>query len=992
MLRLRSLACVLVLFIWTGQLGAQQYSFINFTNEDGLPQSQVRAITQDSLGFLWIGTLGGVSRYDGYTFENFSILDGMLGNQVASLAVDKNGLVWMGLTGGLSVFDGDKITSFKFNEANKTTIASYLYADQDTLWIVTNRGDLIKFYQNANVYLTDIEGLDTLNVQSVIRDTKGKLILSTENGVFILENRKIKSLGYSELKVDTKKIIEEDGALWFASWKNGLFKLENNSLEHYYYDDQRVRDMVLRNNTEVWLAINKGISKWDGSRFLVFNKDNGLSFDNVRCLFVDRENILWIGTNGGGLFKFSGELITTTTTKDGLSSNAVMSIIEDDQKNMVVGTYDRGLNVILKDTIIFIEEEQSLAGNRIWSLEKQNEENLWVASSKGLSKVTDKEIINYSRKNGLLDNKITSLYMDSVLNKLWIGSSRGYTLLKDEKFLIFDEGGGFTGRKVRKIKKDERGHIWFGCINGLIEFDGLSYKMYTILDGLPSNTIYCIEFEGNKTWIGTKLGLSVLENGKISQIQLGKTTGDFTITFLLNDKLGRIWAGTNNGIYTIQSNPNGTYKIEHYTKENGLNGLECNMNAVYLDADDNVFVGLASGLVRFDRKELDNIAMDKLPKPIIKDLKLFLKDVDWKLYGDSLIPRTNLPFELKLKPEDNYLTFEFSTNDFINSKIVQYRFKLFGAPGKLSEEWSTPTSNNIATFSNLPSGNYIFKVQASNEVGNWPEYSTDYPFIVITPYYATWWFRTLMVLMIGGIISLIIYWRVSIIRQKRENKRLMDQSKMLALEQQTLNANMNRHFVFNSLNSIQYYLNNEDKYNANLYLSRFAKLIRKNLDSSQTTFTSLTEEIERMKLYMGLEQMRFKDRFDYNFIIDKNIDLLRTKVPSMLFQPYLENSIWHGILPMDHKGCIDIRILKSDDENLRIEIVDNGIGIRTSLGEKVKKNSDHISKGMDITKARIELFKQIEKNNAHIIGPEELQKDGKPTGTRVELILPLLQD
>ncbi|RLD27423.1 MAG: hypothetical protein DRI54_01115 [Bacteroidetes bacterium] len=992
MLKLRCLAYLLVVFFWTGQLGAQQYSFINFTSEDGLPQSQVRAITQDSLGFLWIATLGGVSRYDGYNFENFSVLDGMLGNQVSSMRVDKNGLIWMGLTGGLSVFDGDKITSFKFNETNKTTTAISLFADQDTIWVVTNRGKLIKFHKNEYNYLSDINGLDTLDVQSLMRNDKGKLLLSTVSGVFVFEDKKIKSFEYPELKIDINEIIEVDDILWFSSWRSGLFKMENNSIEHYYLDNQIVRDMVIRNNSEVWLAGGKGISRWDGSRFLVFNKDNGLSFDNVKCLFVDRENILWIGTNGGGLFKFSGELITTTTTRDGMNSNAVMAIIEDDQKNMVIGTYDRGLNFLSKDTIVFIGEEQSLAGNRIWSLEKQKADKLWVASTGGLSKVKDKEIINYSRSDGLLDSKITSLFMDNLLNELWIGSSNGYTLLKDEKFLRFDEENGFPGKRVRKIKKDRQGHIWFGCINGLIEFDGISYKMYTILDGLPSNTIYCVEFDGNKTWIGTKLGLSVLENGEISQIQLGKTTGDFTITFLLNDKSGRIWAGTNNGIYTLQSNPDDTYKIEHYTKENGLNGLECNMNAVYMDTDGNVFAGLASGLVRFDRNELNNLTKDKLQKPVIKDLKLFLKDVDWKLYGDSLIPRTNLPFDLNLKPEDNYLTFEFSTNEFGNPKIVQYRFKLIGAPGKLSEEWSTPTSNNIATFSNLPSGNYIFKVQASNEIGNWSEYSTDYPFIVITPYYATWWFRILMVLMIGGIISLIIYWRLSIIKQKRENKRLMDQSKMLALEQQTLNANMNRHFVFNSLNSIQYYLNNEDKYNANLYLSRFAKLIRKNLDSSQTTFTSLTEEIERMKLYMGLEQMRFKDRFDFNFIIDKDIDLLRTKVPSMLFQPYLENSIWHGILPMKHKGNIDIKIIKSDDENLRIEIVDNGIGIRTSLGEKVKKKSDHISKGMDITKARIELFKQIGKNNAKIIGPEELTKDSKPTGTRVELILPLLQD
>jgi len=990
MFKSRAITILTLVLLTTSTVFAQQYSFINYSTEEGLPQSQVRAITQDSLGFLWIATLGGVSRFDGYTFENFSVLDGLLGNQVASLVIDNDGLVWMGLNGGLSVFNGNKITSFKFNEVNNTTIASNLYADQDTLWIVTNKGKLIKFYQDEYIYLKDIEGLNTLNVQAVIRDARGQLLLATGSGVYTLENSIVKALEYPELKVDIMKLIDADGAFWFGSWRNGIFKLENNTLNNYYLNNRGVYDMVIRNNTEIWLANNNGISKWDGTNFMKFNKDNGLVFDNVRCLFVDRENILWIGTNGGGLFKFSGELITTTTTKDGLNSNAVMAIIGNDENNMVVGTYGRGLNVVLKDTVVYIEEEQGLAENRIWSLEKQNKDILWVGSSRGISKITNKNIINYTRSDGLLDNKITSLYMDNDLNELWIGSSGGYTLLKDGSFLRFNEKNGFPGKRIRKIKKDKQGHIWFGCINGLIEFDGFNYKTYTILDGLPSNTVYCMEFEGNKIWIGTKLGLSVLENEKISQIQLGKTTGDFTILFLLNDKSGRIWAGTNNGIYTIQSNMDGTYKIAHYTKESGLNGLECNMNAVYLDTDDNVFAGLASGLVRFDRRELDNQAMDKIPKPVIKNLKLYLKDVDWELYGDSIIPRTDLPFDLKLKPGDNYLTFEFSGINFGNQSLVQYRFKLIGASGKLSEEWSIPTYNNFATFSNLSSGDYTFKVQATTDAGIWFDDSTDYSFTIITPYYATWWFRSLMVLMIGGIVSLIIYWRISIIKQKRENKRLIDQSKMLALEQQTLNANMNRHFVFNSLNSIQYYLNNEDKYNANLYLSRFAKLIRKNLDSSQVTYTSLNEEIERMKLYLGLEQMRFKGRFNYEFSIDTNIDLLRTKVPSMLFQPYLENSIWHGILPMKTSGRIDIRISKIDDKSLEIEIIDNGIGIRTSLGEKVKQKSDHISKGMDITKARIDLFRKIGKNNATVVGPEELQKNCKPKGTRVQLILPLL--
>jgi ligand-binding sensor domain-containing protein len=990
MLKLRSLTGLLVVLFWTSQLGAQQYSFINYNNDDGLPQSQVRSITQDSLGYLWIATLGGVSRFDGYTFENFSVLDGLLGNQVYSLSVDKDGMVWMGLVGGISVFDGNSISSFRFDESEQLQVAVKLIADQDTLWIVTDRGKLFKFYNNSFYNLSMDKNIDDLSIQSVIRTAKGELLIASKSGVYILENNLLKTYRPPELEIYTKDIIEVDSVLWFGSRWNGLFKEERDSIAHHYYKGIRINDIVSRGKGEIWIASGTGISKWNGVNFINFNRDNGLFFDNVRCLFVDRENVLWIGTNGGGLFKFSGGLITTMTIADGMNSNLVMSIVEDDKKDLIVGTYDKGLNVLLKDTIYFIEEEQGLISNRIWSMESQNGGILWIASSGGLSKITDKEIINYNISDGLINNKTTSLYMDNDLNELWVGSLDGYVLLKDGRFIAFNGENGFPGKRVRKIQKDNQGHVWFGCINGLIEFDGLSYKIYTIIDGLPSNSVYCLEFDGDRTWIGTKLGLAVLENGKISHIQLGKSMGDFQISFLLNDKRGRVWAGTSNGIYTIQTNNNGTFEIDHYTKENGLDGLESNMNAVYLDTVGNVFAGLESGLVRFDRKVLDNFVLDKLSKPVIKDLKLYLKDIDWKNYSDSLTPLTSLPANLHLQPEDNYLTFEFTAFNFGDQSKVQYQFKLLGAEGKLSNEWSAPSYNNFATFSNLSSGDYTFKVQATTQPGIWSDDSADYSFTIITPYYATWWFRSLMVLMIGGIISLIIYWRYSIIRQKRENKRLMDQSKMLALEQQTLNANMNRHFVFNSLNSIQYYLNKEDKYNANLYLSRFAKLIRKNLDSSQSTFTSLHEEIERMSLYLELEQMRFKERFSYNFKIDNNIDVIQTKIPAMLFQPYLENSIWHGILPMKTKGNIEITVLLNENKNIEIEIIDDGIGIRTSLGEKIKKKSDHISKGMDITRNRINLFKKIGKNNAAIYGPEEITKNGKPFGTRVKLILPLI--
>ena len=213
------------------------------------------------------------------------------------------------------------------------------------------------------------------------------------------------------------------------------------------------------------------------------------------------------------------------------------------------------------------------------------------------------------------------------------------------------------------------------------------------------------------------------------------------------------------------------------------------------------------------------------------------------------------------------------------------------------------------------------------------------------------------------------------------------ESKMRELEQQSLNSSMNRHFIFNSLNSIQYYINRKDRVSANKYLSSFAKLIRKNLDSSQKNTTYLRDELDRLSLYIELEQMRFKDKFEFNLDLSPDVNSDEVKVPSMLLQPFLENSIWHGLLPKNEKGKIELSIFR-EGPDLNILIEDDGIGIEQSLKKKEGKVS-HDSRGMDITKGRIDLIKMNSQSSVNLIGPQEVtNEDGEVTGTRVRIILP----
>ena len=239
-----------------------------------------------------------------------------------------------------------------------------------------------------------------------------------------------------------------------------------------------------------------------------------------------------------------------------------------------------------------------------------------------------------------------------------------------------------------------------------------------------------------------------------------------------------------------------------------------------------------------------------------------------------------------------------------------------------------------------------------------------------------------------GILLGLLHFRN--LRRKRAEKtrNLILRSRMLQLEQQALNANMNRHFIFNALNSIQYSINRQDRTTANKYLTSFAKLIRKNLDASQSDTTSLAEELSRLDLYLVLEHMRFKDKFQYAITVAPDVDPNAVKIPAMMLQPYVENSIWHGILPMEHGGRVDITVDRTPEGYTRVRIIDDGIGIDSSVDGKNGEEGDHISRGIEITKGRADILRKLDLADIRIQGPEQIRGEQGNTGTQVTVILP----
>jgi sensor histidine kinase YesM len=289
----------------------------------------------------------------------------------------------------------------------------------------------------------------------------------------------------------------------------------------------------------------------------------------------------------------------------------------------------------------------------------------------------------------------------------------------------------------------------------------------------------------------------------------------------------------------------------------------------------------------------------------------------------------------------------------------------------------------------LPHGEYTFYLEAFSEDAPSNISKAQFSFTITPPFYLTIWFFVLITFLVLAILFGIYRNQVKKEEAKRANLQLKFQSRLMELESQSLNSSMNRHFIFNSLNSIQYYINMQDRKSANRYLTSFAKLIRKNLDSSQQNETTLKDELERLELYLSLEQMRFQGRFDYEITIAPEVNTEDVKIPAMMLQPFLENSIWHGILPNDEHGNLHVNISKSDS-GIEIKISDNGIGVETSKKLKIGSENGHISQGMDITQNRMNLYKNMTGLNYEIKGPSEVKStDNLQTlGTVVIINLP----
>jgi len=379
-----------------------------------------------------------------------------------------------------------------------------------------------------------------------------------------------------------------------------------------------------------------------------------------------------------------------------------------------------------------------------------------------------------------------------------------------------------------------------------------------------------------------------------------------------------------------------------------------------------VFVGTPNGLTCF---ELDNISQRSTC-----DLQLtgiFLSNKYWTYDSTGF----------SLPHNHNDIRFEFSGISFKSAGDVTYQYRLLG----LQPEWRTTTEKELA-FPSLPTGNYVFQLQAINKYGV-KSPVREVSFKIEKLWWEKTWIRVILLLLLISLISALFRHRIGVVRRKEKERALLNQH-ILELEQRALRSQMNPHFIFNSLNSIQQYVAERDIKGANQFITDLSLMMRMTLDLSSKPFISISQELTYIDTYLRLEKTRLEDQFDYSILVDPALDLQEVYLPSLLIQPYVENSIRHGIkYKKEGNGLIKITVQRKENVIL-VSVEDNGIGRDEAARYKSKFHIQYQSKGMSINKERIDLLNDYNHKQIKIDIEDLFDDDNRPSGTRVNIHLP----
>ncbi|MBD78837.1 MAG: hypothetical protein CL840_07945 [Crocinitomicaceae bacterium] len=956
----------------------QQYIYKNFNSTHGLPSSECYDVVQDSKGYIWIATDHGIAKYNGQEFKVFDQNNGLKSNVVFRL-FSKNNRIWF--------FTYNQYLQYIENDSVKTP--SYSARLKNILDSIGAKSSELS---------VDSNGLLLLSTKKHIPPTQ--FIRVGPNGEIEILNKKKSEeyqfyiqldVGHSPVQGGWSNDLmsrKHEPSVWFQRSDNVQNSFRLKLLDGKFSINENVSYVIQNDRLELFCAQNL-IYSIHGNKML-----DSISVTNqiVGSLVKVDSNSFALGRQGKSLIRFNrrkGSLNQVDSSN--VSINSISGGMVDQEGGLWLTSIKNGVFYIRNPNIYTLPEP--FDGERINGLIQHQQKN-WVAKD-------DYDLYSI--------DPISQTVVDHYIFK---EQFRGFKKSGNKLIVLNLEADVPNDDSLEFIQTSATGSIIMEdtlVIAGPLSVYFIVDRKLIRIDSMTSPTVYkCVNRNKNALYFGTLNGIQKYDLG--SQTFIDEQTVNPSINFQINaiEKLGDklLLASNGSGIIIIDKNDSlvSTIDVEH-----GLSSNYC--NSIYKAGDSTFWISTMGGITKLSisgsfqiKTQVFNqshgllanevLCCNKIGNHLYVGTQLGLCYIDLtkehfnttspKVYlekitvNDSLL---NSGGNVSLSNTMNDLQFFFAGLTF--KRLAQYKFKYRLLHENETSEYITLNQPQIR-LPNLSPGNYLFEVLAVNNDDVESIEPARFSFTILPPWWATWWFRGALVLGVGLIIYGILKFRFDQLKKKNELE-----TRTKELKQMALNAQLNPHFIFNSMGSIQSLIMEGELLVAENYLTKFSKLLRSVLNRSSEHFSILKEEMELVKDYVNIENLRFKGKIE--LVVDINgIDTNKTKIPAMLIHTVVENAIIHGILPSKRQGMIKIlfNLVKDSNHQIRVVIEDNGIGIAESKVRKETKLLSHESKGLNIIHERLHTYSSLYQGQFSITHSDLTEGDGGEKGTRVELIVP----
>jgi len=979
-----NITCLFFAFLLSGlKSNAQQPAFHHLTVENGLSQNAALAISQDNQGFIWIGTSNGLNRYDGYRFKVYQSRANdsttLTSNNTLSILSDSKKNLWIGTYNGLNKYLSGPDRFKRIASPSNSTLTYYcLYEDRKgNIWAGTNAG-LFRINttndQPESVDFAPVDSSAERSVRAILEDRSGNFWIGTTMGLFRIRKSETKAFRHdpqdaTTISSDFITSIEEDhqGRIWIGTHTNGLNRYDDRTGLFKRFAHQSSAQSIINNNirkllvdkeSRLWIGTQEGISVLDeqGNHLYSFQQDDGnpesLSQNSVHCLFQDGAANIWAGTYFGGVnYTYSVNTQFSVLRKkdrpDFLNNNVISSIVEDEKKNLWIGTEGGGLNYYDRSTGKFRSykhspnDPASIGSNLVKIVYRDWQGQIWAGTHGGGLNLYDpvkNEFRKFLFKQNdavLLNEEVVGIYEDGK-GRLWVGTTFGIKLFNKIPQGLEPINNAFTAKApfsstANAFLEDDKGRLWVSTSDGLYMLEGEQFHK------ISGDLVNCIQQnKRSQIWIGIQQGGIARFDENTQKLeyfnQPGKI-GNRNILGILEDDQQNLWLSSDNGL--LKFNPRQDF-LQIFTASDGLAGNAFNYNSYFRDSKGEFFFGGFNGITHFFPEKIQS--NQKPGRMVLTGVKLFNDPV---VPGDStglLKENISTANSITLKHNQDVLTIEFALLNFIKSNKNTYAYKLEG----YDKDWLY-TNIPAANYTNLPSGDFTFRVKGANNDGVWTD-AISITVNVLPPFWLTWWAYSLYALAIGGIVFLVLrYFFLGALLKKEEelhqvklnfftniSHEIRTHLTLIMAPVERMETEDNSSFFKQQLNSV--------KQNAN----RLLKLVSELMDFRKAETGNLKLVIHEHDLIPFLEEVynsfrdiSIKKNITTSFIYDGGS--LPLYFDSEQLEKVFFNLMTNAIKFTPENGHIWLQVTENEKE-VTVTITDDGRGIAPEYLDKVFTN------------------------------------------------------